>query len=215
MAKRRKVGNMLALAVLSAAVLRPMHPYEMATRLRSWGKDQDMKIKWGSLYTVVQNLEKHGFLEVAENRRDGGRPERTVYRITDAGRAELVDWVQELLSVPEKEFPRFEAALSVLAALGPDEVIDLLRQRVLDLTAQLEQRRAELVASAAIPRMFLLEVEYDLAVRGAELAWVQAFLEELVAGEFPGQDQWREYHETGTMPADLVALAEGGQPPQA
>ena len=39
-----------------------MHPYEMASELRERGKDQSIKIKWGSLYTVVQNLEKHGFV---------------------------------------------------------------------------------------------------------------------------------------------------------
>ncbi|HZC27992.1 MAG TPA: PadR family transcriptional regulator, partial [Actinopolymorphaceae bacterium] len=75
MARRRKVGNLLALAVLSAVVERPMHPYEMASVLRERGKDNDMKIKWGSLYTVVQNLEKHGLLEATESMRQGGRPE--------------------------------------------------------------------------------------------------------------------------------------------
>ena len=85
MAKRRKVGNLLGLAVLSAVALKPMHPYEIASVLRERGKDQDIPIKWGSLYTVVANLEKHGFLKAAESVRQGGRPERTVYRITEAG----------------------------------------------------------------------------------------------------------------------------------
>ena len=53
MSKRRKVGNLLGLAVLSAVALKPMHPYEIASVLRERGKDQDIKIKWGSLYTVV------------------------------------------------------------------------------------------------------------------------------------------------------------------
>src|SRR5664279_2076866 len=113
MAQRRKVSNLLALAVLSVLVERPMHPYEMATVLRDRGKDQDMKIKWGSLYTVVQNLEKHGLIEAGDSERRGGRPERTLYRITPAGRDELEDWVRELVSTPETEYPRFEAGLSL------------------------------------------------------------------------------------------------------
>src|SRR5215470_10266992 len=129
MAGRRRVGNLLALAVLSALVERPMHPYEMASVLRARGKDQDMPIKWGSLYTVVGNLAKHGLIEVAGNERSGARPERTVYRITDAGRAELADWVRELLGTPEREQPRFEAGLSVLGVLPPAEAIALLRAR--------------------------------------------------------------------------------------
>src|ERR1700743_248120 len=121
MAKRRKVGNLLALAVLSALVQRPMHPYEMASVLRERGKDQDMPIKWGSLYTVVANLEKHGLVAATGSVRQGGRPERTVYAITDAGRAELTDWVRELLADPEPEQPRFAAALSVMGTIPPSQ----------------------------------------------------------------------------------------------
>ena len=69
MTKRRTVNNLLALALLALlAPGRPMHPYEMATMLRRTGKEQDMKIKWGSLYTVVANLEKHGLIEAGRHR---------------------------------------------------------------------------------------------------------------------------------------------------
>jgi len=208
MAKRRKVSNMLALAVLSAVTMRPMHPYEMASVLREHGKDQDIKFKWGSLYTVVQNLEKHGLLEVVESGRQGGRPERTVYRITDAGREELLDWVRELMAVPEPEFPRFKAALSVAGVIGPDEVMDLLRQRTVALEEQITGLRATMAAASAVPRLFLIEGEFDLALREAELAWVRSLLEELASGTLPGIDAWRTYHRTGEMPREFIV--EGG-----
>ena len=91
MARRRRVNNLLALAILTLLGERPMHPYEIATLLRERGKAGSIKINWGSLYTVVQNLEKHGFVEAAGTARSGRRPERTVYAITKAGRAELDD----------------------------------------------------------------------------------------------------------------------------
>jgi len=103
MAKKRKVANLMALAVLATVVQRPMHRYEMASLMRARGKDRDMDIKWGSLYTVVANLEKNRLLEVIEVTRQGARPERTVYRITDAGRDELVGWTRELIAEPEAE----------------------------------------------------------------------------------------------------------------
>ena len=84
MAAKRKVDNLMALAVLATVVQRPMHRYETASPMRACGKDQDMDVKWGSLYTVVQNLAKHGFLEVVGTSRQGARPERTVFRITEA-----------------------------------------------------------------------------------------------------------------------------------
>lgn len=211
MASRRKVGNLLGLAVLSVLAQRPMHPYEMASVLRERGKDRDMKIKWGSLYTVVGNLEKHGLIAATESVREGGRPERTVYRITPAGHQELVDWVRELLATPEPEQPRFAAALSVLAVLPPDEATALLRDRLAALRAGLAADRAALAeVGREVPRLFLLESEYDLALREAEAAWLGSVVDELAAGTFAGQDAWRRYHETGELPPEIAALAERG-----
>ncbi|MEH1168189.1 PadR family transcriptional regulator [Micromonospora sp. CPCC 205539] len=209
MPKQRKVGNLLALAVLSALVQRPMHPYEIATALRSWGKDQDMEFKWGSFYTVIRNMDKHDMIEAVESVREGRRPERTVYRITDAGRAELVDWARELVSTPMPEQPRFRAGLSVLAALHPDEATELLRQRLDLLDDAIRQDRATLDGHLReVPRLFLVESEYDLALRAAEAAWLRTLLAELTAGTYPGLDSWRAYHETGDVPAELTELAE-------
>jgi DNA-binding PadR family transcriptional regulator len=202
-AKRRKVGNLLALAVLSTVAERPMHPYEMASVLRERGKDQDMNIKWGSLYTVVQNLEKHGFLEATESVRQGGRPERTIYRITDAGREELQDWLRELVSTPEREHPRFVAGLSLLAALPPDEATSLLQQRLGLLEVAIAGQRESLAQySREVPRLFLVEAEYDLAIREAEATWIRSLLDELTTSSFPGLTQWRAWHETRQVPPE-------------
>ena len=211
MANRRKVSSLLALAVLATVVQRPMHPYEMASLMRARGKDDDMEIKWGSLYTVVRNLAKHGFIEVAGSTREGARPERTVYRITDAGRAELVDWVRELVSTPQPEHPKFKAGLSVLSALTPDEATTLLRQRLDAMERATGALRATLARHGAdVPRLFLVEDEYELAVREAEAAWVRSLLDELTSGSFPDLAAWRAWHATGEIPPDLAELAERG-----
>ncbi|WP_338742909.1 PadR family transcriptional regulator [Actinomadura luteofluorescens] len=212
MARRRKVSNLLGLAVLSTVTARPMHPYEMASLMRARGKDRDMDIKWGSLYTVVGNLEKHGFLAVEGSAREGARPERTVYGITDAGRDELADWVRELIGVPERERPRFEAGLSVLGALGPDEAAALLRGRLDAMEREIAADQAALEGEEEVPRLFLLESEYDLAMRRAEAAWVRGLLAEIEDGTLPHLDLWRSFHATGEMPPEIAELAERGAP---
>ena len=217
MAKRRRVGNLLALAML--AILEPglpMHPYQMASVLRRTGKDADMQIKWGSLYTVVQNLEKHGFIEVASSDRAGRRPERTAYRITAAGGEELRDWLRELIAEPEPEHPRFEAALSVMAVLGPDEVRSLLERRVRALEESVTAERTALVDVAkTVPRLFLIEAEHALAMREAEAAWVRGLVDELADGTMSGLDQWRETHRTGRVnPEWAQMLLEGEGSPE-
>ena len=202
--KRRKVGNMLGLGVLSALVERPRHPYEIAAVLKERGKGEDLKVKWGSLYTVVGNLEKHGFIEAVASVKDGGRPERTVYRLTPAGRAEFEDWVRELVGTVEDEPRRFRAGLSMLPVLGPDQAIALLRQRLAKLDERIAAQRDALAGfRAGLPRLFLVEVEYELAVAEAEAGWVRAFLADLASGAVAGIEQWRHWYETGELPADL------------
>jgi DNA-binding PadR family transcriptional regulator len=209
MARRRKVGNLLALSLLTLLTERPMYPYEMAATLRHRGKDQSIKINWGSLYTVVQNLEKHGFIETVEVGREGRQPERTTYQITDAGRAELTDWLRELISEPEREYTRFEAALAECAVLSPRELTDLLRQRLDALEAGIAEHQAGLETwGAEVPRLFLIESEYHLALRRAESEWVRALLKEFTDGTFPGLEDWQRFHDTGEVPADIQALAE-------
>ncbi len=214
MAKRRKVSNILALALLALlSAGHPMHPYQMINVLRRTGKERDMQIKMGSLYTVVQNLERHGFIEETGSYRHGRRPARTVYVITDAGRAELQDWLRELLAVPEPEYPSFEAALSVLGALPPDEVTALLAERSRALDDDIAARRTAFEQDQGMTRLFLIEAEYALAMRAAEAAWVRALLGELTNGTFPDLTQWRDFHETGQVAAEFTQmLAEGGTP---
>jgi DNA-binding PadR family transcriptional regulator len=190
-ATRRKVGNLLALAILVLLAERPMHPYEMATLLRERGKEGHIRINWGSLYTVVANLEKHGLIEATHVDRQGRRPERTVYRIRPEGREEARDWLRELIRNPEKEYPRFGAALSEMGALPPAEVEALLERRLVALDAKIAEQRAGLAQwSKALPRLFMVESEYDLAMREAESAWVRSF------------------HETGQIPPEFTDLEE-------
>ncbi len=209
MAARRKVGNLLALPLLSLLAQRPMYPYEMAQTLRARGKDQNFKVNWGSLYTVVQNLEKYGFIEAAATDREGRQPERTTYQITQPGRDELRDWLSELLSVPEDERGGFVAALSEALILSPDEVIGLLATRLSTLDKDIASRQADLgLWTERLPRLLLIETEYQLAMRIAQASWVRGLLGELVAGTLAGMEVWRHISETGEIPAELTELDE-------
>ncbi|MFI5779129.1 PadR family transcriptional regulator [Nocardia sp. NPDC051570] len=210
MAKQRKVGNLMALSILTTLFERPMHRYEIAARLRERGKEGQMDIKWGSLYTVVQNLEKHGFLEAVGTEREGSRPERTIYRITDAGRAEAHDWIRELLSTVESEPSRFVAGLSVFGAVPPDEVIALLDARIDRLTTLIATGGQQL-AEMAVPRLFLVEEEYHLAMLRAEVDWVRGLRDELASGAFPNVDFWRRMHVENIPVAEVVAMVERGE----
>jgi len=193
---RRKVANPLALVVLASLVERPMHPYEMATTLRARHKDESIKLNFVSLYTVVEALQRHGLVEAQETEREGKRPERTVYRITEAGSAELFDWLSELLSVPSKEYLRYEAGLSLLPVLAPDEAVQLLGIRCQHLEVDLAQRRTvrDTIAAQGVPRVFFVEFEYMTALVEAELEWTRNLIDEVMSKTLEGVEQWHGLH---------------------
>jgi DNA-binding PadR family transcriptional regulator len=207
---KRKVGNPLAFAVLASLAERPMHPYEISTLLRSRGKDQSIKLNYGSLYSVVAALEKHGFVEALETIREGNRPERTVYQLTTTGQEEFSDWLAELLGTPSREFHPLEAGLAYLPGLPPDRVVELLEQRLTAVDKEIAEITAmhDQMTSMEFPRIFWVESEFRLALLQAESAYVHRLTEEIRTGTLGGSTFWRQawkvFVEDGISPADQL-----------
>jgi DNA-binding PadR family transcriptional regulator len=154
--------------VLNLLNERPMHPYEMRTLMRERGHDRAFTIRESSVYDMVARLASRGFIEPVEVSREGRRPERTVYAITEAGRDEL---------------------LMFIYGLGRDRAIAALRERAARLAAQISAsdafRRTLLAEFPGFPRLFGIEEEYAQAMRQAELEWVRATVAELRDGSLP------------------------------
>lgn len=194
---RRRVSNPLALAVLSCLSERAMHPYEISTTLRTRGKEQSIKLNYGSLYAVVESLQKHGLIRTVETTREGRRPERTVYEITESGVAEFEDWLAELLSIPVRDFTSLEAGLSLMAGLPPDEVTRLLEERAERLRIELRSEAAVLdeTQRMGLPELFVVENLYRQAMLTAELGFVDDLARRIRAEQMPGISVWRRIHE--------------------
>ena len=173
-------------------------PYKLGRTLRDHGDERSIKFNHGSLYMLVQQLAKAGFVTELETNRDGLRPERTVYALTDAGRNELRDWLHELIEVPQHEYPHFVAALSLIGALPPSEVLELLRHRL----DRLAERRAEIrtliddALAKGVPGLFLIEEEYRLDLLAAESSFVERFIEQITRPDSEGGwgRMWAEFH---------------------
>jgi DNA-binding PadR family transcriptional regulator len=208
MAKSKR-NNPLALGVLACLQERAMHPYEMATTMRQRGKHESIKLNYGSLYTVVQSLERAGMIEAQETEREGRRPERTVYRLLDAGRVELIDWLSEMLSTPAKEFTQFEAGLSLLPCLPPEDVLALLddRAKAIEMALVAERSVCDHAYEQGLPRLFAVEAEYRIAMREAELAFTRELAESIRTGTIEGLAMWRGYHEAPSKPTKQLREA--------
>jgi DNA-binding PadR family transcriptional regulator len=198
MAGKRKVANLLGLAVLSYLSQQPMHPYALARVLREHGDDRSIKFSHGSLYMVVGQLVRAGFVAGQETGRAGQRPEHTVYALTPAGRAELSDWLRELVEEPRHEYPAFVSALSLITALPPAEAVELLGGRLRLLAAERAGIAAIIEDSLAreVPGLFLIEEEYRLDQIDTETAFVERLIARITnpAPEWIGG--WAEHHES-------------------
>jgi DNA-binding PadR family transcriptional regulator len=175
----------LALAALRLLRERPMHPYEMQQLIRDRSTDRVIKVRAGSLYHTIERLARNEFIEPVETGREGRRPERTVYAITEAGRDEYVTNLRDLIRHPAEEFPVFAAAIEMLRSLDRDDVLGLLEQRTTGLEALLaahDQVTASL-AKRGLDRFATIEVEYTQAMWRAELGWVRQLIDDIRSGE--------------------------------
>lgn len=177
--------------ILGMLAERPMHPYEMQRVMQWRGKDQVVKVQRGSLYPAVERLAGAGLIEPVETGREGKRPERTIYQLTGQGRDTANTWLEDMLSTPVNEFPRFPAALAFLPMLEPDAARAQLSRRAMALRREI----AAADASAAqldnygLPRLFQIEDEYRLAMHRAEFDWVSGVLEDLASGNLDWDEE--------------------------
>ena len=207
--QRRDITNPLALAVLALLFERPMHPYEIASLMRHRAIHEAIKLNYGSLYTVVDLLLRNGLIEAESTVREGRRPERTVYRLTAAGRTRFDGWLRELLSTPAKEYTQFAAGLAFAAELGLDQLAVLLEERARRIEAELAEARAvrEDLAARGLPRLFMLEGEHAVVLRAAELEWTRGVIAALADGSlaFPTAEEHALLHKNFPEAAPLPA----------
>ena len=173
----------LALAVLSLLHAAPLHPYGMQRLLKQWGKDNVINVgQRANLYKTIRRLEEAGLIAVRQTERDQQYPERTVYDLTEAGQQATQRWLTEMLARPRNEFPQFPAALSFIMMLSPAEAAAVLEQRATALRGQLSHLEAGLADVAFLPRVVLMDDEYQRAMYTAELAWLDSVIAELRSG---------------------------------
>ena len=211
---KRPRSNPLALAALAQLFERPMHPYEIAAQMRSCGVEMNIKLNYGSLYSVVEGLQREGLIVPQEVSRNGRLPERTIYAITEEGRAELLSWLRDLVRTPVKEYTRFAAGLSFLALLQPTEAVELLEERTRLLEAQVQEHRSRLhdYLTQGLSRLFLVEDEHGLILQEAEIAWLRRLIADLRDGTFAvpkeGKLVWKALPDLGYSVTEEGAVHE-------
>ncbi|WP_217178679.1 PadR family transcriptional regulator [Streptomyces sp. AC495_CC817] len=182
------VDRLTPMGVMVLALLREgdMHPYEMARLMRARRDDRLLPVTNGTLYHTVARLQRAGLLDEVGIDRDGNRPERTTYTLTDAGRDAVVRWVARELSRIDSPSD-FRIALAEAHNLERDEAVESLRTRRAALSDAHEQHRDALAGARAkgVPEQVLVEFERQEVLLEAELRWLDSLLSRLEASAFP------------------------------
>jgi DNA-binding PadR family transcriptional regulator len=163
--------GLMVLALLSEG---DMHPYEMIRLMRLRRDDRLVTITNGTMYHTVARLERTGLVVQRGIDRDGNRPERTTYAVTDAGSAAVTEWVRREL--PRIDRPsEFRIALAEAHNLDREEAVLLLVRR-LDALRRSRAETAEGHRSArrkGVPEQYLLEVEREESMLDADVRWLE------------------------------------------
>lgn len=185
----------LALSALALLDERPMHPYELASTMRARHHDEFVRLNFGSLYHTVEVLERNGWIVPAEREKEGRRPERTIYRLTDAGRDVLQRVVGDIVSSPRREYPHFAAGLMFMHRLDAPRATVLLEERA-QVLRQTIDKLSHLLSNLheeGVKRLSLIELEHKIAMLEAEERWVAGLAREIKTGKL----EWRAGIEAG------------------
>ncbi|HEX4214153.1 MAG TPA: PadR family transcriptional regulator, partial [Candidatus Dormibacteraeota bacterium] len=84
-----------------------------------------------------------------------------------------------------REFPEFLGAVSHVGMLGREGAVAALAERadrLSTLVGEDERRLGRALAAGGVPRLFVIEAEYSLAMLRAERDWVLSVVDEIKTG---------------------------------
>ena len=169
---------------------RPQYGYEIKQMIEHVMGDWT-NIAFGSIYFALKKLTEEGFVEKVGTEQEGGRPSRTVYRITDAGREEFLRLLREVWGNVERQTFEFDIGLSFMGALPIEEVKGYLRKRVTHLEhilQYLDAHQAEELADEHVPNRLASAVfDHSRVHLKAELDWTRELLQDVEQGAYDAE----------------------------
>jgi DNA-binding PadR family transcriptional regulator len=176
------------LVILGLLRDRPLHGYEIKQIIEEHMSDWT-NIAFGSIYFALSKLAEEGFIEKVGTEQEGGRPSRTIYRITATGREEFERLLREVWRDLERHYFTLDIGLAFIEALPLEEVKGYLRQRVTQLEAisqHLNAHQREVMTEEESPREMVVAIfNHSRLHFEAELTWTRELLEKVERGVYP------------------------------
>jgi DNA-binding PadR family transcriptional regulator len=177
----------LALAAMELLHEGPRHPYDMSQTMQERETWRLLKVTVGSLYHAIDWLAGNGLIEAVETSREGRRPERTTYRLTEAGRDAYALRVRDIVAHPATEYPLYALAIALLHTLDRADALAQLRKRAIALEATIagDHVYSTRLTEEGVPELYWVDVDLKRRLRAAELAWTRELIDRLETGGLP------------------------------
>lgn len=162
----------------------PAHGYEIRRELESWRAEQWAHIAYGSIYFALNKMAEEGLVETVSTDQVGKRPARTLYTITDGGKAEFDRLLRDYWWDRKPFIDPFQVALTFMNRMPHDELLRALRFRRDHLRAFLTAFGPRVI-STEMPRHIAENFRLATAHEEVELRWIEEAIEKVERGELP------------------------------
>ncbi|MEN3361052.1 MAG: hypothetical protein V7637_5034 [Mycobacteriales bacterium] len=172
--------------------MQPAHGYEIRQELLSWQLEPWTAVGTGSIYSALRTLEKDGAIRAVSSGRQGNRPARTSYELTEDGRREFMTLLRQAWWQVHPSTEPLVPALGLFPELSRQEMIAALQSRIAQLESHLEHvaavrtgiRDGATPPVDDIPEHVRELLDFLSARERAEVEWTKQFLRRLRAGSY-------------------------------
>ncbi|MFC8800484.1 PadR family transcriptional regulator [Streptomyces griseoincarnatus] len=167
----------LSLPTLGLLLEQADHSYGLTARLND--RYRHLRASRSSVTSLAKSLADADLIKARAPERNGNRPPRTVYDLTEAGIAHLRRRVEESITTAPAMDADFVTALAYIGLLSRARAIEILGAR----TRRIRQEIDELSAiSTDVPQIKMIEVDYWLRMLASEAAWLEGLSNRIDSG---------------------------------
>lgn len=178
----RATDNPLVLPLLGLLLEHPRHQYALLRDLR---ERYGLRVRTGSLYTLVGSLQEAGWIEPAEDGSTSEKPHPVAFRVTPAGRAEFRRRVvADLADTDPTNATKFVMALAYIGILDRPTAIATLTTRIGTLQERVAEWEQSIEISGIAP-IFMIEADFVASQTRHDIAWLEQFIIQVSDPDYP------------------------------
>jgi DNA-binding PadR family transcriptional regulator len=175
------------LVILGLLRDRPLYGYEIKQIIEEHMGDWT-SIAFGSIYFALGKLAEEGFIQQVAVEQQGRRPSRSVFQITEEGRAEFVRLLRAAWSEVERHYYAIDVGLAFMGALPREEIqayLEARTQHLEGIVRHIAEHQREQMARREVPAVAASVFAHSQAHFQAELEWTRDLLDKVERGLYP------------------------------